>query len=207
MSHADAVALVRSSPPDPIQLCRTLLAYTTPGNAVAVPHAALAALVDLASGTADGVSGSSSDQGALVLSQLYDVASLAQRYGRAPATVRQWFATGLFGPAKDRLFRGRGYVASAECVQQFEERTGIRTGYPAGLSSVAGEADPWLIDTRTNAAEAAVSKPSSGDSKPTRGPVTPSPVGRGHSGRTGRPKNGVVGGRIREAAAAGRRRG
>jgi hypothetical protein len=94
----------------PVQLCRTLLAFTAPGGAVAVPHAALTALVELAT---DGVSAvTPGQQQPTALSELYDVASLSRRYGRAPATVRQWFATGLFGAAKDRLFRGRGYVAS-----------------------------------------------------------------------------------------------
>jgi hypothetical protein len=106
-----------------LDLCRTLLAFTAPGTAVAVPHAALAQIVELASGTAP-VEAPAVSQG--TLQELYDVAALARRYNRAPATVRQWFAEGLFGPPGERLFRGRGYVASAEAVRDFEVQTGVR---------------------------------------------------------------------------------
>jgi hypothetical protein len=129
---------VSAMAPNPVELCRTLLAYTAPGTVVAVPHAALAALVELASGRSGRQSAESSEAG---LPQLYDVAALARRYGRAPATVRQWFADGLFGPAEERRFRRRGYVASAEAVQRFEERTGLRS---AGASP-ALEAAPQSI--------------------------------------------------------------
>jgi hypothetical protein len=57
---------------------------------------------------------------------LYDVAALGRRYNRAPATVRQWFHDGLFGPPEERLFRGRGYVASDDVIRDFELRTGLR---------------------------------------------------------------------------------
>lgn len=111
------------SPRDALELCRGLLAFSEPSMTVAVPHAALAQVVELASGGLD--------KGDLVpggesLEELYDVAALARRYNRAPATVRQWFHDGLFGPPEERRFRGRGYVASAEAVREFEIRTGLR---------------------------------------------------------------------------------
>ena len=120
--------------PNPLDLCRTLLAYTAPGTSVAVPHAALAALVELASGGSADRQNAGAEPADVRLSRLYDVAALAARYGRAPATVRQWFADGLFGPPEERRFRGRGYVASVEAVQAFEERTGLipSTTGPAG---------------------------------------------------------------------------
>lgn len=116
---------MNSPSPDPLELCRTLLAYTNPGTAVVVPHAALAAVVELASGSpiSDEPSGAAGDA-----PSFFDVAALARRYSRAPATVRQWFAAGLFGPPRERRFRGRGYVAPGEAVREFEERTGLRSG-------------------------------------------------------------------------------
>jgi hypothetical protein len=112
-----------TNPQNALDLCRTLLAFTTPGTAVAVPHAALAQVVDLASGAGPvGVPAGNVE----MLQELYDVAALARRYNRAPATVRQWFHDGLFGPPAERLFRGRGYVASAAAVREFEARSSVK---------------------------------------------------------------------------------
>ncbi|MDB4951196.1 MAG: hypothetical protein JWM27_3845 [Gemmatimonadetes bacterium] len=112
-----------TNPQNALDLCRTLLAFTTPGTAVAVPHAALAQIVDLASGAGPvGVPAGNVE----MLQELYDVAALARRYNRAPATVRQWFHDGLFGPPAERLFRGRGYVASAEAVREFEAGSSVK---------------------------------------------------------------------------------
>jgi transposase-like protein len=108
---------------DALQLCRSLLAFTSPGTPVAVPHAALAQVVEMASGGAGKCDPPSDPES---LEQLYDVAALARRYNRALPTVRQWFHDGLFGPPEERRFRGRGYVASADAVREFEIRTGLR---------------------------------------------------------------------------------
>jgi hypothetical protein len=143
LTSATASEDVSVTAPNPLDLCRTLLAYTAPGSAVAVPHAALAALVELASGTAV-----EADSGDVGLPTLYDVATLARRYGRAPATVRQWFADGLFGPAEERRFRGRGYVASAEAVAAFEARTGLRGVGGSPLPPSASEPAPRAIAER-----------------------------------------------------------
>jgi hypothetical protein len=118
------------------------------GGAVAVPHAALAALVELASGTSSEAI-VEHHVGLPPLSALYDVAMLARRYGRAPATVRQWFADGLFGPSEERRFRGRGYVAPAEVVAAFEARTGLRSGGGVALDLAVPE-----YETRAAAAPA-----------------------------------------------------
>lgn len=91
--------------------------------AVAVPHAVLAQVVELASGSVDR---GNADPRVESLEALYDVAALARRYNRAPPTVRQWFHDGLFGPPAERRFRGRGYVASAHAVREFETRTGLK---------------------------------------------------------------------------------
>ena len=108
---------------DALQLCRSLLAFTLPGTSVAVPHAALAQVVEMASGGAGKCDPPSDSE---PLEQLYDVAALARRYNRALPTVRQWFHDGQFGPPEERRFRGRGYVASAEAVREFEIRTGLK---------------------------------------------------------------------------------
>jgi hypothetical protein len=171
---------------DPVQLCRTLLAYTAPGSAVAVPHAALAALVELVS--VGVLADTSGQQTPCPLPELYDVASLSRRYGRAPATVRQWFATGLFGAAKDRLFRGRGYVASAEAVRDFEQRTGIRPG-PIGIPSIEIAEPPAL--TGSSVEQSATTVIGLGASQIQRGDFS------------GKREHG---GKIRAAANAGRRR-
>lgn len=124
-----------------LALCRSLLAYSVPGAAVMVPHAALAELVELASGGA-----ASSDpraSGPDALQTLYDVAALAERYNRAPSTVRGWFHDGLFGPPEARRFRGRGYVATSDAVHDFEERTGL---CPADVGvSIPVEADGAIV--------------------------------------------------------------
>ncbi len=112
---------------DAFQLCRSLLAFTSPGTSVAVPHAALAQIVEMASGGAGKCHPVSDPEH---LDQLYDVAALARRYNRALPTVRQWFHDGLFGPPEERRFRGRGYVASADAVREFEIRTGLKAGVP-----------------------------------------------------------------------------
>lgn len=107
-----------------LDLCRGLLAYTEPGTAVPVPHAALAELVELATGSI-GFAPAEAEPAA-ALPRLHDVAALGRRYNRARATVRQWFHDGLFGPPEERLFRGRGYVASDDAVREFEHSTGLR---------------------------------------------------------------------------------
>jgi hypothetical protein len=112
---------VSSSRSPALELCRGLLAYTDPGTAVPVPHAALAELVELATGSI-GVPPVNLE--APALPHLHDVAALGRRYNRARPTVRQWFHDGLFGPPEQRLFRGRGYVASDDIVREFEQRTG-----------------------------------------------------------------------------------
>lgn len=106
-----------------VELCRGLLAYTDPGTAVQVPHAALVELVELATGS---IGASPVNLEPPALPRLYDVAALGRRYNRAPVTVRQWFHDGLFGPPEQRLFRGRGYVASEDVVREFEQCTGRR---------------------------------------------------------------------------------
>jgi hypothetical protein len=131
-SHPVIAASPRSLSPA-LDLCRGLLAYTEPGNAISVPHAALAELVELATGSS--VGSPTAPEPALALPRLHDVAALSRRYNRARATVRQWFHDGLFGPPDDRLFRGRGYVASDDAVIAFEHST--------GLQPIAGE--PILI--------------------------------------------------------------
>jgi hypothetical protein len=129
-----------------LELCRSLLAFSAPGMAVAVPHAALAQVVELASGPPrfDGVA---EEPSAEALQELFDVAALALRYNRATTTVRKWFHDGLFGPPAERRFRGRGYVAPAAAVREFEIRTGIKSGKvevePEGVSSeTASETAP-----------------------------------------------------------------
>lgn len=134
-----------TSPLGVLELCRGLLAYTAPESSVTIPRAALAELVELASGT----SSTSSERNSTSepLPTLFNVASLAARYDRAPPTVRQWFHDGLFGPPKERLFRGRGYVASSEAVLEFEERTGLRpaAGAPNTLPSACGDGRPTSV--------------------------------------------------------------
>jgi hypothetical protein len=116
-------ASVSSSLSPALELCRGLLAYTDPGTAVPVPHAALAELVELATGS---IGTHAVNLEAPELPRLHDVAALGRRYNRARATVRQWFHDGRFGPPEQRLFRGRGYVASDDVVREFERRTGLR---------------------------------------------------------------------------------
>ena len=111
-----------------LELCRGLLAFSAPGMAVAVPHAALAQIVELASGAPS--EGQAQDSAVEPLQELFDVAALARRYNRATTTVRQWFHDGLFGPPAERRFRGRGYVAPAEAVHEFEARTGLKSVTP-----------------------------------------------------------------------------
>jgi hypothetical protein len=112
---------------------------------VTIPRAALAELVELASSTSSTPDESSS--AVEPLSTLFNVAALATRYDRAPATVRQWFHDGLFGPPKERLFRGRGYVASSEAVREFEERTGLRpaAGTPSILPDACSDERPMSV--------------------------------------------------------------
>lgn len=117
-----------------LELCRSLLAYSAPGAPVSVPHAALAELVDLASGTTI-VSDPSLPAGLPAvepLQGLHDVAALGRRYNRARPTVREWFREGLFGPPEERRFRGKEYVATDDAVREFERATGLRPadGHP-----------------------------------------------------------------------------
>lgn len=134
------------SMPPALDLCRGLLAYSAPGVPVAVPHAALAELVAMAS------AGTTAPKAAEEpLQRLHDVAALGLRYNRAPATVRQWFHDGLFGPPQARRFRGRGYVASDDAVRDFEARTGlgpvrVESGIPDSMNKAA---DPAETGTQT----------------------------------------------------------
>lgn len=123
MAHTD----VPQSGNDALALCRSLLTYAVPGTAVIVPYAALAELVELASGAT--ASPEPLPTGKDAVQPLYDVAALAERYKRAPSTVRAWFHDGLFGPPEARRFRGRGYVAASDSVRDFEERTGLRPAH------------------------------------------------------------------------------
>lgn len=116
---------MNASSKEALELCRTLLAFSAPGVAVTVPHAALAEVVELASGRREG--DLANDDSGEPLQDLFDVAALARRYNRAATTVRQWFHDGLFGPPEERRFRGRGYVAPAEAVREFERRTGLKS--------------------------------------------------------------------------------
>lgn len=135
-----------------LELCRSLLAFSVPGMAVAVPHAALAQVVELASGPprSDGVAQEPSGE---ALQELFDVAALAIRYNRATTTVRKWFHDGLFGPPDERRFRGRGYVAPAAAVRDFEMRTGIKSGTAevesAGVGSEALSEKPSVKQGRS----------------------------------------------------------
>jgi hypothetical protein len=106
-----------------LDLCRGLLAFTTPGTTVPVPHAALEQLVELAAAAAVAPVVQIEPE---ALQKLFDVAALAKRYNRAAPTVRQWFHDGLFGPPEERRFRGRGYLAPIDAVRAFEERTGLK---------------------------------------------------------------------------------
>jgi hypothetical protein len=126
-SHVPGAPLTHTGMPananDAVALCRSLLAYTAPGVAVPVPYAALAELVELATGaTASPGPRPSTPEASQTL---FDVAALAERYNRAPSTVRGWFHDGLFGSPEERLFRGRGYVATSDAVHDFEERSGL----------------------------------------------------------------------------------
>lgn len=126
---------------DALALCRSLLAYTAAGAAVMVPYAALAELVELAVGTA--ALPPPHPSGPEALQTLYDVAALAERYNRAPSTVRGWFRDGLFGPPEERRFRGRGYVATSDAVRDFEGRTGL---YPAHVRvEIPAEAEGRVV--------------------------------------------------------------
>lgn len=127
--------MIRQMVPSVVELCRGLLRYSEPGHAIPVPHAALAELVEMAA-----VQLIAPAQAPVSMPTLHDVAMLARRYNRSNATVRQWFHDGLFGPPKERLFRGRGYVASDEVVRTFERRT--------GLTPVAGE--PALLEAQAD---------------------------------------------------------
>lgn len=132
-----------------LALCRSLLTYSVPGAAVMVPHAALAELVELASGGAASPDPRASGPDALQM--LYDVAALAERYNRAPSTVRGWFHDGLFGPPEERRFRGRGYVATSDAVHDFEERTGlcpadVRVNIPVAADGVIVASPSELVD-------------------------------------------------------------
>jgi hypothetical protein len=131
-----------------LELCRGLLAFSAPGMAVAVPHAALAQIVELASGAP--LEGQAQDAAAEPLQELFDVAALARRYNRATTTVRQWFHDGLFGPPAERRFRGRGYVAPAEAVHEFEARTGLKSVVVPGSRPIA-----VMVDTSAETSEAA----------------------------------------------------
>jgi hypothetical protein len=134
---------------DALALCRSLLTYSVPGAAVMVPHAALAELVELASGGA--ASPDPRASGPDAFQTLYDVAALAERYNRAPSTVRGWFHDGLFGPPEERRFRGRGYVATSDAVHDFEERTGlcpthVRVNIPVEADGVIVASPSELVD-------------------------------------------------------------
>ena len=134
---------------DALALCRSLLTYSAPGAAVMVPHAALAELVELASGGT--ASPAPRASGPDALQTLYDVAALAERYNRAPSTVRGWFHDGLFGPPEERRFRGRGYVATSDAVRCFEERTGLcpahdRVNIPAEAVRAVVASPSGLVD-------------------------------------------------------------
>jgi hypothetical protein len=139
---------VSSSLSPALDLCRGLLAYTKPDTAVPVPHAALAELVRLATGSI-GIAPTEAEPTA-ALPGLHDVAALCRRYNRARTTVRQWFHDGLFGPPEERLFRRRGYVASDDAVREFEHSTGLRPvrGEPV-LSAVSSRE----IDSAAHIAE------------------------------------------------------
>ncbi len=145
-----------------LELCRGLVAYTDPGTAVPVPHAALAELVELATGSigAPPVNPEAPD-----LPRLHDVAALGRRYNRAPATVRQWFHDGRFGPPEQRLFRGRGYVASDDVVREFEQRTGLRpvSGEPVLARDDSSRQGDVVVPARKTPVQAATR--STGDSK------------------------------------------
>jgi hypothetical protein len=158
-----------------LDLCRGLLAYSVPGMPVVVPHAALAQLVALATGGAV-----VEDPPAEPLHRLHDVAALGRRYNRARATVRQWFHDGLFGPPEERLFRGRGYVASDEAVRVFEARTGLRP--------VAGEPTITALGTE---------EPVEGGPHVTGGPALPvddaASEGRSEVPQVESPRRGRVG--------------
>ena len=132
-----------------LALCRSLLTYTVPGMAVMVPYAALAELVELASGAT--ASRGARASGLEALQTLYDVTALAERYSRAPSTVRGWFRDGLFGPPEERRFRGRGYIASADALRDFEERTGlcpapVRASIPVGADGAIVAAPSKSLD-------------------------------------------------------------
>ena len=129
-----------------LELCRGLLAFSAPGMAVAVPHAALAQIVELASGAPS--EGQGQDSAVEPLQELFDVAALARRYNRATTTVRQRFHDGLFGPPAERRFRGRGYVAPAEAVHEFEARTGLKSVVVPGSRPIA-----VIVDTSAEASE------------------------------------------------------
>lgn len=129
-----------------LELCRGLLAFSAPGVAVAVPHAALAQIVELASGAPS--EGQAHDSAMEPLQELFDVATLALRYNRATTTVRQWFHDGLFGPPAERRFRGRGYVASAAAVHEFEARTGLKSVAPESHRIAV------MVDTSSETSEA-----------------------------------------------------
>ena len=134
-----------------LALCRGLLAFSAPGMAVAVPHAALAQIVELASGAAS--EAQPQDAAVEPLQELFDVAALARRYNRATTTVRQWFHDGLFGPPAERRFRGRGYVAPAEAVREFETRTGLKS-VVTGIRPIA-----VLVDSPAEAESASQARP------------------------------------------------
>jgi hypothetical protein len=147
-----------------LELCRGLLAFSAPGMAVAVPHAALAQIVELASGARS--EGQGQDSAVEPLQELFDVAALARRYNRATTTVRQWFHDGLFGPPAERRFRGRGYVAPAEAVHEFEARTGLKSVAPESQRIAV------IVDTSAETSEAV------GTPRPVRNPKsTPARVG------------------------------
>jgi hypothetical protein len=135
-----------------LELCRSLLAYTAPGTPVSVPHAALAELVDLASGTEAGsdVARDTAASGGAPepLQALHDVAALGLRYNRARPTIREWFREGLFGPPEERRFRGKEYVATDDAVRDFERKTGLRPVagqpelFPSERIAVSRESSP-----------------------------------------------------------------
>ena len=147
-----------------LALCRSLLTYAVPGAAVMVPHAALAELVELASDGA--ASPGSRHAGPDALQTLYDVAALAERYNRAPSTVRGWFHGGLFGPPEERLFRGRGYVATSDAVYDFEERTGLCPAYDHG--NIPAKADGAIVASPSELVELP-KQPRSSDVRPRLG--------------------------------------